>query len=136
MPWIVKALDRTTGKPKKLRYDVKTEREAVRLAGEAGYAVVKTKFVPEPPPKTPTPPPVEVKCQPASSQVKGGRVHCPECGSDQISSHKRGYSTGAGAAGCLLLGPLGLIFGASGGNRVMITCLACGHTFEPGAGSR
>jgi hypothetical protein len=134
MAWIVTCLDRNTGKKQKVRYDVETELEAVRLAGKAGFAVERTKHIPDPP-KVPDPPPKPALAKtpkPERSLSEDGRVVGPTCGSAQISVNKRGYSTGAGAAGCLLLGPVGLIFGAAGGNKVVITCLACGQEFSPG----
>ncbi len=47
------------------------------------------------------------------------QVGCPKCGSTQITSQKKGWSLGTGFLGS---------------NKVLITCLSCGHRFKPGAG--
>ena len=44
-------------------------------------------------------------------------VRCLKCGSTQIHAGKRGWNVLAG------------VFGM---NKVIITCLKCGHTFKPG----
>lgn len=59
-------------------------------------------------------------------------IKCPKCGSTQITPHKQGFSLGAGAAGGFLLGPVGLLAGLIGGNKIKVTCLKCGHTWEAG----
>jgi len=45
------------------------------------------------------------------------QVKCPKCGSDQIHAEKRGWSFWTG------------FFGSG---KIVITCLSCGHKFEPG----
>jgi hypothetical protein len=59
-------------------------------------------------------------------------VRCPMCNSTQIAGHKQGFDVGRAVVGDLLLGPLGLLGGMIGKDRVKITCLKCGHVFEPG----
>jgi len=59
---------------------------------------------------------------------------CPRCGSKDIAPVKRGYNSDAGACGCLLLGPLGLLFGLAGSGKTRLVCLGCGHEWKPGHG--
>ena len=61
---------------------------------------------------------------------------CPRCRSTQLSADKQGFGLGKAAVGGLLLGPLGLLGGAIGSNKVKITCMSCGHVFAPGQGGR
>jgi hypothetical protein len=60
------------------------------------------------------------------------QVQCPKCNSTQITANKKGFSAGKALAGDLLLGPVGLLAGASGSNKIIITCLNCGNQFKPG----
>ena len=59
-------------------------------------------------------------------------LSCPNCGSNQITGDKQGYGYGKGLAGGCLLGPLGLLAGGIGAKKLKASCLACGHTWEPG----
>lgn len=59
-------------------------------------------------------------------------VKCPRCRSTQISANKKGFSGGKAVAGAVLAGPLGIAAGTLGSNKVKITCLNCGHQFNPG----
>lgn len=58
-------------------------------------------------------------------------VRCPRCGSTQIAANKKGFGFGKAAAGGLLLGPVGLLGGFMGSNKVLITCLKCGCQWKP-----
>lgn len=58
-------------------------------------------------------------------------IHCPKCGSTQISSNKKGFSGKKAVAGALLTGGVGVLAGTIGSNDIEITCLACGNTWEP-----
>lgn len=60
------------------------------------------------------------------------QVKCPRCLSTQISADKKGFSGGQAFAGAMMTGGVGLLAGTIGSNRVKITCLKCGHTFNPG----
>ena len=53
--------------------------------------------------------------------VPSAEAKCPKCGSTQIHAAKRGYTLGTGFIGA---------------NEVLLTCMACGHGFEPGKESR
>jgi ribosomal protein S27E len=59
-------------------------------------------------------------------------VLCPKCQSDQITANRKGVNVKRAVVGGLLLGPFGLAFGAKDRNKVMVTCLACGHTWTAG----
>lgn len=58
-------------------------------------------------------------------------IHCPKCGSYQISANKKGFSGKKAVAGALLTGGVGVLAGTIGSNDVEITCLACGEHWEP-----
>ena len=61
-------------------------------------------------------------------------LHCPKCGSNQITSDKKGFSGKKAVAGALLTGGIGILAGTIGNNKIKITCLLCGHEFKPGEG--
>ena len=54
---------------------------------------------------------------------------CPKCGSSSIQAMKKGFGLGKAAVGGLLLGPVGLLGGAIGSNKIKRVCLNCGHKF-------
>jgi tellurium resistance protein TerD len=54
---------------------------------------------------------------------------CPKCGSTNVYVNKKGYSAGSGCCGAILLGPLGLLCGASGSNTIEKNCLDCKKKF-------
>ena len=60
-------------------------------------------------------------------------IRCPKCRSTQVTANKEGFGLGKAAVGGILLGPVGLLGGLIGGSQIKITCLRCGHVFEPGA---
>lgn len=60
------------------------------------------------------------------------KIKCPKCGSEQISAHKKGFSGGKAVAGAVIACPLGIAAGTLGSNKMKITCLKCGHVFNPG----
>ena len=60
------------------------------------------------------------------------QVKCPKCASTQISANKKGFSGGQAVTGALLFGGVGLLAGTAGSGKVKITCLSCGHVFNPG----
>ena len=59
---------------------------------------------------------------------------CPKCQSTQITANKKGFSGKKAVAGALLTGGIGLLAGTLGSNKIILTCLACGHKFKPGQG--
>lgn len=60
-------------------------------------------------------------------------IKCPKCGSSQISANKKGFSAGKAVAGAIVAGGIGLAAGGIGSDKVIITCLKCGHQFKPGS---
>lgn len=65
-------------------------------------------------------------------------IICPKCGSKNIYAGKKGFSTGRAIAGGLLTGNIFVIAAAGGigANKVVLTCLECGHTFNIGEGGK
>lgn len=61
-----------------------------------------------------------------------GVACCPKCGSTSLSANKKGFSLGKAAAGAFVAGPVGLVGGTLGANKLEVTCLNCGHKFKPG----
>jgi len=64
------------------------------------------------------------------------QIHCPKCGSTQITANKKGFSGGKAVAGVVLTGGIGLLAGTIGSKKIIITCLSCGNHFKPGEGSK
>ena len=60
------------------------------------------------------------------------QILCPKCGSNQLTAHKKGFSGKKAVAGAILTGGIGLLAGTIGSNKIIITCLNCGHQFKPG----
>lgn len=58
-------------------------------------------------------------------------VACPKCRSTQVTGDKQGFSAGKAVAGAVLLGPVGLLAGAHGSGKVIVSCLSCGHQWDP-----
>lgn len=58
---------------------------------------------------------------------------CPKCHSKYLNVQRKGYGVGKAAVGGLLAGPLGLLAGGIGKNKLELTCLKCGHKFKPGS---
>ena len=59
-------------------------------------------------------------------------IKCPKCLSTQITANKKGFSGSKAVGGALLTGGIGLLAGTIGSNKIIITCLNCGHKFKPG----
>lgn len=58
-------------------------------------------------------------------------ARCPKCGSTSLSVSRKGFGYGKAAAGAVLAGPLGILAGGIGANGSVITCMNCGHKFNP-----
>ena len=76
----------------------------------------------------------EIFCLPPEEPTGPPEVRCPKCGSTQLGSDKKGLDAGGACCGGLLLGPLGLLCGLSEANKVVVTCLNCGHQWKVGKG--
>ena len=60
------------------------------------------------------------------------KLSCPECGSTQITAQKKGFSSGDAAITGVIFGPLaGFVGGHIGADQIQLTCLACGHLWNP-----
>ena len=59
-------------------------------------------------------------------------IKCPKCQSDQVTVNKKGFSGKKAVVGAVLVGGVGLLAGTIGSNKIVITCLNCGHQFKPG----
>lgn len=60
-------------------------------------------------------------------------IKCPICGSEQIHAEKKGFNAVKAVAGTVLADPLvGAIAGSAGKDKIVLTCLKCGHQFSPG----
>ncbi|HSZ85380.1 MAG TPA: hypothetical protein VK787_05080 [Puia sp.] len=51
-----------------------------------------------------------------------------------MSANKKGFSGRKAVAGAILAGAIGLFARTLGSNKLIITCLSCGHKFRPGEG--
>ncbi|WP_051196305.1 hypothetical protein [Clostridium cadaveris] len=59
-------------------------------------------------------------------------ARCPKCGSTSLTGNKKGFSATKGVLG-LAVSPLaGAIVGSTGKNKVIVTCLKCGHHWKAG----
>lgn len=78
----------------------------------------------------------ESKKQQAKKRIAENRAAgvacCPKCGSTSLSANKKGFGLGKAALGAFVAGPVGLVGGTLGANKVEVTCLNCGHKFKPG----
>lgn len=81
-----------------------------------------------------SPPPLSPPVIPSVAQAidPDAPVRCPRCHSSQVTANKTGFGLRGAAVGGVLLGPVGLLGGMFGSGKVKITCLRCGHTFQPG----
>jgi tellurium resistance protein TerD len=64
-------------------------------------------------------------------KVEVSSIKCSRCGSTQIGAGTKGFSLGKAAVGGVLLGPVGLLGGLLGSKETMVTCLKCGHRWNP-----
>lgn len=52
---------------------------------------------------------------------------CPSCETGTLTVQKKGYGAGKGCCGTLCMGPIGLLCGAFGANKMYAVCPNCGH---------
>lgn len=65
--------------------------------------------------------------------MNNNEVKCPKCSCTQIHSDKKGFSAGKAVAGTLVGGVLvGAAAGGIGKDKIVLTCLKCGHQFKIG----
>ena len=60
--------------------------------------------------------------------------YCPKCHSTSLSANKKGFGFVKGALGMGITGgiDIGMIAGGAGANKIVLTCMNCGHKFKPG----
>lgn len=61
-----------------------------------------------------------------------GIVCCPKCGSASVTAQKKGFGFVRGAIGMSVGIDVGLVAGGLGANKVILTCMNCGHQWKPG----
>ena len=67
-----------------------------------------------------------------SVKKKDEPIACPKCGSTQLHSDKKGFSTAKAVAGSMLTFGVGAVAGLAGSNIIMLTCLNCGKQWKAG----
>lgn len=76
--------------------------------------------------------PLEKPSYTMEPQYDNNVARCPKCGSTSLTANKKGFSATKGVIG-LAVSPLaGAIAGSAGRNKVMCTCLKCGHQWKAG----
>lgn len=101
--------------------------QAIANLRQAGQAVGRK-------PKAPQPAYVskkEVIKQRIADNKAAGIACCPKCGSASLTANKKGFGVGKAVAGGLTIGAAGLLAGGIGANKVVVTCLNCGHQYKP-----
>lgn len=58
-------------------------------------------------------------------------LHCPKCKSTNLHIDKKGFSGGKALAGAVVAGGIGILAGTIGSRDIDVTCLKCGHKFNP-----
>ena len=59
-----------------------------------------------------------------------GIPYCPKCLSTSLRADKKGGSIVKGLVGGAVLGPVGLLAGGIGRNKIDLNCLKCGNKFR------
>ena len=65
-----------------------------------------------------------------TTQQNGDTIQCPKCGGTQITAAQKGFSGTKAVAGMLFV-PGGILWGLHGKNKVIVSCLRCGHQWTP-----
>lgn len=65
------------------------------------------------------------------SQNYGENVSCTRCHSTNVRTGEKGFGLGKAAVGGLILGPVGLLGGFIGKNKLKFTCNSCGNSWSP-----
>lgn len=59
-----------------------------------------------------------------------GVAYCPKCLSTSLSAQKKGGSIVKGLVGGAIAGPVGLLAGGIGRNKIDVVCMKCGNKFR------
>ena len=73
---------------------------------------------------------ISEKSQRIKEMDEKGIPYCPKCFSTSVQPFKKGFGIGKAAVGTLLVGPLGLLGGAIGKNKIQMHCLMCGNKYK------
>ena len=65
-----------------------------------------------------------------SAESEEDAIRCPRCGSRNVAAMKEGYSGQKACLGVMCYGPIGLLSGQAGANKIFISCLKCGHQWR------
>lgn len=76
--------------------------------------------------------PSEQRSYPTTPQNDSNVVCCPKCKSTSITANKKGFSLVKGALGVATVGLYGVVAAGHGKNKVVVTCLKCGHQWKTG----
>lgn len=68
---------------------------------------------------------------PGHGQAEPPPVACPKCRSTQVAANQQGFGVGKAIGGALIAGPLGLLAGTHGSKKIIVSCMACGHQWDP-----
>lgn len=66
-----------------------------------------------------------------SSLQNDDLLRCPKCNSTNLHIDKKGFSGGKALAGAVVAGGIGILAGTIGSHDIDVTCLKCGHKFNP-----
>lgn len=58
------------------------------------------------------------------------KISCPRCGSTNIHIDKKGFGGGKACCGAAMCGPIGLLLGNKGANKLRKTCLKCNNSWS------
>ena len=67
---------------------------------------------------------------PARVKKAGSTPECSRCRSTSITYNKKGFGAGKAVVGGVLTGGIGLLAGFIGSNKVLATCVSCGHSWK------
>lgn len=76
--------------------------------------------------------PSEQRSYQSESQNDANVARCPKCKSTSITANKKGFSLVKGALGVATVGVYGVVAAGHGKNKVIVTCLKCGHKWKAG----
>lgn len=112
--WDVDCINANTGRSRTLTIHAPSAEEAANIVRKKGWPVLRVKA------GQPTLLPAE------------DPIRCPKCGSEQIGQTTRGFRVKGAAIGIALLGPVGVVGGFAGSQKLKLQCLRCSHCWTPG----